>query len=64
MVLVWMFPIPIFVGPLFGLTGRGDYNPDVFRCEQGWSVQSGRKVILSSIASFAFYSLKSAYLSS
>jgi len=52
MVLVWIFPILLSVGPLFGLTGRGDCNPDVFRCEQGWSVQSGRKVIPLSIVSF------------
>ena len=54
-VLIWIIPIPLSIGPLFGLTGRDVYNPEVFRCEQGWTVQSGasgRNAILLSIASF------------
>ena len=54
-VLIWIIPIPLSIGPFFGFAGRYDYNAEVFYCEQGWSVQSaasGRNTMLSSIASF------------
>ena len=39
MALIWIVPIPICVSPFLGW-GKYSYNPDVFFCEQGWSVQS------------------------
>ncbi|KAJ7325656.1 hypothetical protein OS493_029525 [Desmophyllum pertusum] len=38
-VLIWIVPIPFSIGPFLGL-GNFVYNPEVFFCEQGWSVQS------------------------
>ena len=32
-VLIWIIPIPVSIGPLFGLTGRYDYNAKVFCCK-------------------------------
>ena len=52
-VLIWIIPIPLSIGPFLGFAGRYDYNAEVFYCEQGWSVQSassGRNAILVSIA--------------
>ena len=37
--LLWIIPIPFCMGPLFGW-GTYVYNPMLFVCEQGWSVQS------------------------
>ena len=37
--LLWIFPIPFCMGPFFGW-GTYVYNPMLFVCEQGWSVQS------------------------
>ena len=54
-VLIWIIPIPLSIGPILDFAGRYDYNPEVFRCEKGWTVQSGvggRNTILLSIASF------------
>ena len=39
-VLVWVIPIPIAIGPFIGL-GKYVYNPEVFFCQQGWTTQSG-----------------------
>jgi len=53
--LIWIIPIPFSIGPILGFAGRYDYNPEVFGCEQGWTVQhgsSGRNAILVSIVSF------------
>ena len=38
--LLWIIPIPFCMGPFFGW-GTYVYNPWLFVCEQGWSVQSG-----------------------
>ena len=38
-VLIWVIPIPISIGPLVGL-GKYVYNPEVFFCQQGWTTQS------------------------
>ena len=38
--LIWTVPIPLSIGPFLGW-GNYVYNPEVFFCEQGWSVQSG-----------------------
>ena len=38
-VLVWVIPIPISVGPLVGW-GKYGYNPKVFFCQQGWTMES------------------------
>jgi len=54
-VLIWTIPVIFPIGPILGFAGRHDYNPEVFRCQQGWTVQSGssgRNAILLSIASF------------
>ena len=54
-VIIWIIPIFFPIGPFLGFAGRYDYNPEVFYCEQGWTVQSGvsgRNAILVSIASF------------
>jgi len=32
-VLIWIIPIPLSIGPLFGFAGRDNYNPEAFRCE-------------------------------
>ena len=40
MALIWIVPIPFSIGPFLGW-GNYVYNPEVFFCEQGWSVQSG-----------------------
>ena len=39
-VLIWVIPIPISIGPFIGL-GKYVYNPEVFFCQQGWMTQSG-----------------------
>ena len=52
---IWTIPIPFSIGPILGFTGRYDYNPEVFGCEQVWTVQhgsSGRNAILVFIVSF------------
>ena len=53
-VLIWVIPIPLSIGPFFGFSGGYDYNPEVFYCEQGWSVQrtSSKPAIFFVIASF------------
>ena len=37
-VLIWVIPIPLSIGPLFGW-GKYVYNPEVFFCQQGWTMQ-------------------------
>lgn len=37
--LLWIISIPFCIGPFFGW-GTYIYNPMLFVCEQGWSVQS------------------------
>jgi len=54
-ILIWTISIPFTIGPILGFATRYDYNPEVFYCEQGWTVQhgsSGRNAILVSIVSF------------
>ncbi|KAL9954384.1 hypothetical protein ACROYT_G041913 [Oculina patagonica] len=52
MILIWVAPIPLSIGPFVGW-GQYVYNPDLFFCEQGWTVQSDstakRTVILAII---------------
>ena len=40
MVLIWVIPIPVSVSPLLGW-GKYIYNPEVFFCQQGWTMESG-----------------------
>ena len=54
-VLIWVIPISLSIGPFLGFAGKYDYNPELFFCEQGWTVKSGssgRNTLISSIASF------------
>ncbi len=39
MIFIWVAPIPLSIGPFVGW-GQYVYNPDLFVCEQGWTVQS------------------------
>ena len=39
-VLIWVIPMPISIGPFIGW-GKYVYNPKVFFCQQGWATQSG-----------------------
>ena len=38
-VLIWVIPIPISIGPFIGW-GKYVYNPKVFFCQQGWVMES------------------------
>ena len=38
-VLIWVIPIPISIGPFIGW-GKYVYNPEVFFCQQGWVRES------------------------
>ena len=40
-VLMWVVPIPLCIGPFLGSVGRYEYNPEVFFCQLRRSVQSG-----------------------
>ena len=40
-VLIWVIPIPLSIGPFLGFSGKYDYNPELFFCEQDLTVQSG-----------------------
>ena len=48
MALIWLVPIPVCISPFLGW-GKYSYNPDVFFCEQGWSVQSGSLAAVKSL---------------
>ena len=37
-VIIWVIPIPISIGPFIGL-GKYVYNPEVFFCQQGWVME-------------------------
>ena len=37
--LIWLIPIPVSMGPIFGYGLQNVYNPEVFRCENGWLSQ-------------------------
>ena len=39
MLLIWIIPIPLSIGPFLGW-GKYVYNPEVFFCEQGWAENS------------------------
>ena len=39
MSLIWLIPIPVSMGPIFGYGLQNVYNPEVFRCENGWLSQ-------------------------
>ena len=51
MALIWIVPIPICVSPFLGW-GKYSYNPDVFFCEQGSSIQSG---FIAAVKSLFFF---------
>ena len=54
MALIWIIPIPLSIGPFFGFSGKYDYNPEVFFCDQGWTMQSNsskRKAIFIVVSS-------------
>ena len=61
MALVWIIPIPICVSPFLGW-GKYIYNPDVFFCEQGWSVQSSSIAAVKSVFFFVVPFLVIAFL--
>lgn len=64
-VLIWVIPIPLSIGPFLGLAGRYDYNSEVFFCEQGWTVEraaSRRNTIIFTIVSFVVPFLVIAFL--
>ena len=42
--LIWVIPIPFSIGPFLGW-GNYVYNPEVFYCEQGWSMQGSYTLI-------------------
>ena len=56
-ILIWVIPIPLSIGPLISFAGgRYVYNPAVFYCEQGWALQTdsvARNTIILAIVSFA-----------
>ena len=52
--LIWIVPILVSIGPFLGF-GNYVYNPEVFFCEQGWSVHGdsmARNIISYAIVSF------------
>ena len=53
--LIWVIPIPLSIGPFFGFGGRYVYNPELFFCEQGWSVQSGKSGWITMFFAIAFF---------
>ena len=61
MALIWIVPIPICVSPFLGW-GKYSYNPDVFFCEQGWSVQSSSIAAVKSLFFFVVPFLVIAFL--
>lgn len=61
MALIWIVPIPICVSPFLGW-GKYSYNPDLFFCEQGWSVQSGSIAAVKSLFFFVVPFLAIAFL--
>ena len=61
MALIWIVPIPTCVSPFLGW-GKYSYNPDVFFCEQGWSVQSSSIAAVKSLFFFVVPFLVIAFL--
>ena len=54
MALMWILPIPFSITPFLGW-GNFVYNPEVFYCEEGWSLQSGsiaRRIVFVALVSF------------
>ena len=54
LVVIWLVPIPVSIGPFIGW-GEYVYNPEVFFCEQGWSVHNNstaRTVIMLAVLTF------------
>ena len=52
--LIWIVPIPFSIGPFLGW-GKYVYNPEVYYCEQGWSVHddsTARNIIFLVLLSF------------
>ena len=62
--LIWTVPIPLSIGPFLGW-GNFVYNPEVFFCEQGWSVKGGSiagNILFLAIISFVVPFLIIAFL--
>ena len=50
--LIWIVPIPFSIGPFLGW-GNYVYNPEVFFCEQGWSVSlNARNIVFLALTFF------------
>ena len=56
MALLWIIPIPLCIGPFFGW-GAYVYNPNLFLCEQGWSVQSESQMGITVFFGVLFFAL-------
>ena len=59
MIFIWVAPIPFSIGPFVGW-GQYVYNPEVFSCEQGWTVHDdsvARRTAMLAIVSLAVPSL-------
>lgn len=62
--LLWIIPIPFCMGPFFGW-GTYVYNPKLYVCEQGWTVQSDahlKRLIFYAIFGLALPFLVISYL--
>ena len=57
MVLIWIAPIPHCIGPFLGHFGKYVYNPELFICEQGWSVQDARMAANKIVVPIIFLAL-------
>ncbi|KAJ7325654.1 hypothetical protein OS493_029518 [Desmophyllum pertusum] len=52
--LIWIVPIPFSISPFLGW-GKYVYNPELFFCEQGWSLQNDSvAVTITSLAVITF----------
>ena len=56
MVLIWVIPIPVAVSPLLGW-GKYIYNPEVFFCQQGWTMESGSDGWWKELIATAFFAI-------
>ena len=57
-VLIWVIPIPLCIGPFLGFAGKYYYNPELFFCEQGWNLQnasSGWNASVLLVSSILFF---------
>ena len=55
-VCIWVIPIPLSIGPFIGL-GKYVYNPEVFFCQQGWTIQSESNEWWKDLIAAAFFAI-------